>query len=129
LAVTAFVLVILAGVGIGVGAYDAGLDEGIRRGLASAEGGAQVVEVVGRDRPGVFFPGFFFFTFVLIGGALLLRAAFRPRWGGPWGHGPWRHGHGGPWNEEGRARFEEKAREWHERQHEGAAEPPGSGVA
>ena len=51
---------------------------------------------------------------ILIGG--IFRGAGRFGRGGPHGHGP------GPWNEEGRRRVEERAREWHEGQHGG--EPP-----
>ena len=47
----------------------------------------------------------------------IVRAA---RWGGK-GHG---HGPGGPWNAEGRQRFEERAREWHQREHGGGDTPP-----
>jgi hypothetical protein len=125
------VLIALAIVGIGLGAYHAGVDEGVRQ--AAADGG-RVVEVVG---PGYgwhgygFFPfGFLFFPLVVIGIVLLVRFAV----GGPrgWGHG-WDHGHGphGPWSEEGRARFEERFGEWHRHQHEqGSTSPdPGGGTA
>jgi hypothetical protein len=110
------VLVILAGVGIGVGAYQAGVDEGIRR-TADA---SQVVEVVGGFRGGYFPFGFLLFPVLLFGGFALARAAFGHRGGhdhrGPGGHGPWSAG--GPWgSDEGRARFEERAAEWHRTQH------------
>ena len=60
---------------------------------------------------------------VFCGGGMffLFGAIFRAaRWGGK-GHG---HGPGGPWNDEGRQRFEERAREWHEREHGGGDVPP-----
>ena len=116
-AIAAAVLVVLVTIGVAVGAYNAGIDEGIRRG---AEAG-QVVEVVG-GRYGYghgFFPfGFFLFPLFIIGAIFLVSRAFRgPR--GSWGHD---HGPGvGPWSEEGRARFEDRAGEWHRRQHEQAS--------
>lgn len=68
----------------------------------------------------LFFPGFFLFSLFLFGAFLLIGGIFRGagRWGrgGPHGRGP------GPWNEEGRRRFEERAREWH--QHEHGETPP-----
>jgi hypothetical protein len=116
-AIAAAILVVLVTVGIAVGAYNAGIDEGIRRG---AEAG-QVVEVVG-GRYGYghgFFPfGFFLFPLFIIGTIFLVSRAFRgPR--SSWGHD---HRPGfGPWSEEGRARFEDRAGEWHRRQHEQAS--------
>ena len=57
----------------------------------------------------------FFGTFFLIGG--IFRGA--GRWGGP-------HHGGGPWNEDGRRKFEERAREWHQHEHgETPAAPAG----
>lgn len=114
-AIVAAILVVLAVVGIAIGAYNAGVDEGIRR-AADSE---QVVQVVGGYGHGYgFFPfGFFLFPLFIIGAIFLVSRAFRgPR--GPWGHD---HGPGyGPWSEEGRARFEERAGDWHRRQHEQA---------
>lgn len=114
-AIVAAILVVLAVVGIAIGAYNAGVDEGIRR-AADSE---QVVQVVGGYGHGFgFFPfGFFLFPLFIIGTIFLVSRAFRgPR--GPWGHD---HGPGyGPWSEEGRARFEERAGDWHRRQHEQA---------
>jgi hypothetical protein len=58
----------------------------------------------------------------LFGGFALARAAFFGHRGGHdhrghGGHGPWSGG-GSPWaSDEGRARFEEKAAEWHRSQH------------
>ena len=114
-AIGATLLVVLLTIGIAVGAYNAGLDEGVRRAADSS----QVVTVVG-DRYGHgFFPfGFFLFPLFIIGTFLLIGRAFRGS-RGPWGHD---HGSGyGPWSEEGRARFEDKAGDWHRRQHEQAS--------
>jgi hypothetical protein len=115
-AIVAAVLVVLVTAGIAVGAYNAGLDEGIRRAADSD----QVVQVVGGYGRGYgFFPfGFFLFPLFIFGAIFLVGRAFRgPR--GPWGHD---HGPGyGPWSEEGRARFEDRATDWHRRQHEQAS--------
>jgi hypothetical protein len=116
--IVAIVVVLLAGIGIGVGAYNAGLHEGIRR----AADASQVVEVVGPGYRGGFFPfGLILFPVLLFGGLALARAAFGHRGGhdhgGPWGHGPWSGGGSGWGSPEGRARFEEKAAEWHRTQH------------
>jgi hypothetical protein len=118
------VFVILGGAAIAVGAYNAGERNGVQQGIeqvqVAQENGqeVQVVHVVGDGRPW-FFPGFFLFPLFLVGGIVLIGGLFRGagRWGGP-GHGP------GPWNEEGRRRFEERAREWHDRQHANAPTAP-----
>lgn len=115
-------LVILGGIGIGAGAYRAGERHGVEQGIeqvrVAQQNGqeVQVVHVVGDGGP-VFFPGFFLFPLVLIGGIFLIGGIVRGagRFGGPGHHGP------GPWNDEGRRRFEERAREWHDRQH---GDPP-----
>jgi hypothetical protein len=111
-AIAAAILVVLLTIGIAVGAYNAGLDEGIRRAADSD----QVVQVVdGYGRGYGFFPfGFFLFPLFIIGAILLFGRAFR----GPRG---WGHGYGpgyGPWSEEGAKRFEDRAEHWHRRQHE-----------
>lgn len=112
--IVATILVVLAVVGIAVGAYNAGVDEGIRRG---SEAG-QVVEVIGgRYGHRGFFPfGLILFPLFIIGAVWLIGGAFRG------GRGRWAHEHGhggfGPGSEEGRSRFEERAQEWHQRQHE-----------
>lgn len=129
IAAVALVLVILAGVGIGVGTYRAGERNGIAQGIEEVQVAqdngqdVQVVHVVGDGR-GAFFPGFFLFPLFLIGGIVLIKGIARGggRFGG---HGP--HGHGpGPWNGEGRRRFEEQAREWHRQEHGEAAPPAGA---
>jgi hypothetical protein len=113
-------VVILSGIGIGVGAYRAGERNGVAQGIeqvqVAQENGqeVQVVHVVGDEHRG-FFPGFFLFPLFLVGTLFLIGGIFRGagRWGrgGPHGYGP------GPWNEEGRRRFEDRAREWHQREH------------
>jgi len=112
---------VLLVVGIGAGAWNAGLDEGIRRG---AEAG-QVVEVVerGYGHGGwgfpcglILFPLFLFGLFWLIGGAVR-----RGMWGGPGGHDH------GPCSDEGRDRFERRFDEWHRRQHEQGSNSPDPG--
>lgn len=121
----AVLLAILAAVGIGVGAYNVGVSEGLQQGGDAA----QVVRVVG---PGYgagfgYFPfGFILFPLFVIGIFLLLRGAFwRGRWGGrgwgPGGYGP--GGYRGPWGPGGPQRFEE----WHRRQHEQRPEQADTG--
>lgn len=119
-AVLATVVGVLIVIAVGIGAYNWGLDEGVRRG---ADAG-QVVEVVGRgwhDGPGFFPFGLLLFPLLIIGVVWLIASAFRgpghDHPNGPWG-GPGRFG---PWSEEGRARFEE----WHRRQH-GPGTPSGA---
>jgi hypothetical protein len=116
-------IAILAAVGIGVGAYNAGVAEGLQQ-------DGQVVRVVGPGYgPGFGFPfGLILFPLFVVGIVLLLRGAFwRGRWGGR-GYGPWGPGRPGPWGPGGPQRFEE----WHRRQHEqptdraGGDEPTGT---
>ncbi|MBI4261685.1 MAG: hypothetical protein HY658_14100 [Actinobacteria bacterium] len=109
------ILLILAGVGIGVGAYNAGLSEGLER----AGNGVEVVRVVGRGYGYGF--GFFLFPLFIVGLVLLFRgAAWRMRWHG---HGS-EHGGPGHLRDHGPAGFED----WHRRMHEeGPGRDPGSG--
>lgn len=114
-------LAILAAVGIGVGAYNAGVSEGLQQG----SDGAQVVRVVGPGYGAGFgFPfGLILFPLFVLGIVLLLRGAFwRGRWGGR-GYGPWGPGRPGPWGPGGPQRFED----WHRRQHEQPADQAGGG--
>jgi hypothetical protein len=100
-------LLILAGVALGVTAYHAGVNHG----LADSGRVHEVVRVVG---PGYGFPfGLFLFPLLFFGIFFLLRgAAWRRRWSGDgpghWGPGPWRGGPGG-------------VEEMHRRLHEQAA--------
>jgi hypothetical protein len=95
--------VVLIGIVIGVGSYNAGVSEGISQGLARSGESVEVVRVVGRGYgPGFgFFPfGFLLFPLFVIGAFLLLRVAFwRGRWGG--GYGPRGWGGPGPWGPRG----------------------------
>jgi hypothetical protein len=103
--IAVLLLVIMGGIAIGVGAYNAG----VTHGLAEAANGGQVVRVVG---PGYgFFPfGLFLFPLFFLGIFALARLSWGRRWGGH-GHGP---DGGGYWGHEGPKRIEE----WHRRQHE-----------
>jgi len=109
-------LVILAGVAIGVGAYHAGYNHGLVN-------SGHVREVVVGPGYGSGFPfGLLFFPLFFIGLFLLLRGAFwRRRWA--YGDGPGHHMGPGPWGGGGTGRFEE----WHRQQHgEGSQDQPGS---
>ena len=123
IAVVAVLVVILAGIGIGVGAYKAGERNGIAQGIEQVQVAQdQRAGSPGRPRggrgPPFFFPGFFLFPLFLFGTFFLIGGDHaRARGAGVGGpeHGP------GPWNDEGRRRFEERAREWHQHEH---GEPP-----
>ncbi|HVD28798.1 MAG TPA: hypothetical protein VNC79_09895 [Mycobacteriales bacterium] len=123
-------LTILAGIGIGVAAYNAGVSEGVAEGLRQSGQDAQAVRVVGpRFGHGYgygygFFPfGLILFPLLVIGIILLVRGVFwRGRWGGP-GYGPGGYGWGppGPWGHGGGPqRFED----WHRRQHDQPGDRP-----
>ena len=124
LVIVPVLLAVLLSVGIGVAAYNAGERNGQQNAteqIQSAQANGQevqVVHVVGERGP-YFFPGFFLFPLFLFGAFFLIGGIFRGagRWGGH-GHGP------GPWNDEGRKRFEQKADEWHRRQHGDAPPAP-----
>jgi len=125
-------LAIVAAVGIGVGAYNFGLSEGVSQELARSGEPDRVVRVVGHGYGygrGFGFPfGLILFPLLVLGIVLLLRGAFwRGRWGGPgWGPGgPGGYGPPDPWGRGGPAAFEE----WHRRQHEPAGEPRATGDA
>jgi hypothetical protein len=137
--VGAAILAVLAVIGIGVAAFNAGIDEGVSRQLASSGETGQVVRVVGHGwgygyGRGFGFPfGLILFPLFVIGIVLLIRGAFwrgrwgGPRWGGPggWGPGgPGGPGYGpGPWG--GPAGFDE----YHRRLHEQPPAPTGPGEA
>ena len=128
--VGAAILAILAVIGIGVVAFNAGIDEGVSRQLASSGDTGQVVRVVGPGwghgyGRGFGFPfGLILFPLFVIGIVLLVRGAFwrgrwggGPRWWGPGGYGP------GPWG--GSAGFDD----YHRRLHEQPPAPAGPGDA
>ena len=139
--VGAVILAIVAVVGIGIAAFNAGVDEGISRELAQGGTGDKVVRVVGPGYGwgygrGFGFPfGLILFPLFIIGIVLLVRGAFaRGRWGGPrwWGPGGWGpggpggpggYGSPGPWG--GPAAFDE----YHRRLHEQPRTPAGPGDA
>lgn len=101
----AAILVILLLVGVGIGAYNVGLDEG----LQEAGRGVEVVRYVGHHGFG-FFPFFLFFPLVFLALFAFKGAMWRRHGdhdGGPGHHGPGGHG-----------RWEQGYEEWHRRQHE-----------
>ena len=112
-AIGVLLLVILAGVAIGVGAYHAGVNHGL-----SEAANTRVVHVVGPGYGGFPF-GFLFFPLFFIGFFLLLRGAFWRRHGH--GGGPWGHGRDTP---DRRERIEEYHRRLHE---QGSGDHPGAG--
>ena len=108
------ILMILLGIAVGVTAYNAGLDEGVARGLTDAGETSQVIRVVGDGWRGGGFPlGIIFFPLFLFGIFALFRGPFRG--------GPWRHHH------EGHGPWEKGAEDWHRRQHEQVGPPTSSG--
>lgn len=124
-----FVLVVLTGIGVGAAAYNAGERQGAADATAQIQTAQangqeiQVIHVVDEGRHGLWFPGFFLFPVLLFGTVFVIGGIARGagRWGG---HGP-HGGHGpGPWNEEGRKRFEERARGWHRQEHGEAPTEP-----
>jgi hypothetical protein len=141
--VGAAILAILAVVGIGIVAFNAGFDEGVSREVVRSGDNDQVVRVVGHGYGwgygrGFGFPfGLILFPLFIIGIVLLVRGAFwrgrwgGPRWGGPggWGPGAWGpggpggYGPPGPWG--GPAAFDE----YHRRLHEQPRTPAGPGDA
>jgi hypothetical protein len=100
--IAVLILVVLGAIAAGVGAYNAGLAEGLEESGRAGE----VVRVVGPGYGGWGFPfGFLLFPLFFFGIFFLIRGAFwGRRWGGPGAGGP------GHW----RSGFEE----WHRRQHE-----------
>ena len=137
--VGAVILAVVAMVGIGLAAFNAGLDEGVSRQLAQSGDAQQVVRVYGHGwgygyGRGFGFPfGLILFPLLIIGIVLLVRGAFwRGRWGGPprwWGpgYGPG-YGPGGPGGPGGHgpgpwAAFDE----YHRRLHEQPRTPAGTG--
>jgi hypothetical protein len=121
-------LVVLAAVGIGIGAYQAGEAHGAAQEVAATAEGAEVVHVVdgGGYRWGHagFFPvGFLLFPLLVIGTVLLVRAASW-RGGGPW-LGGWGPGGFGPDAPRGpgfgpgaREEWVARAEDWHRSLHE-----------
>ena len=136
--VGAVILAIVAVVGIGIAAFNAGVDQGISRELARTGDTQQAVRVYGHGwgygyGRGFGFPfGLILFPLFIVGIVLLVRGAFgRGRWGGPrwWGPGYGPGGYGGPggfgppWG--GPQAFDE----YHRRLHEQPRNPAGPGDA
>ena len=110
-------LLVLAGVAIGVSAYHAGETHGLQQ-------AGKAVEVVRVYGPGVgFFPfGLILFPLFFFGIIALARGAmWRRRWAMHGGEGREHWGGPGSWKGHGSDRFEE----WHRRQHEASQGEPG----
>ena len=105
----AAILVILLLVGVGIGAYNVGLDEGIQQ----AGNGVEVVRYVGHHGFG-FFPFFLFFPLFFLALFAFKGAMWRRH--GDHGHGPGGHGPGG------HGRWEQGFEDWHRKQHEAKEE-------
>ena len=103
--VGAAILVILLVVGIGIGAYNWGLNDGIDQSGKAVE----VVRYVGHGGFG-FFPFFLFFPLIFLA-LFAFKGAMWRRHGG-YGHGPGGHGPGG------HGRWEQGFEDWHRKQHE-----------
>jgi hypothetical protein len=91
---------------VGIGAYNAGVSEGVAQGLEEGGRSAELDRAFGPHRGFGFFPlGLLFVPLLFFGFFALMGALFGrgPRWGGP-----------GPWGGGGYGSFEE----WHRRQHE-----------
>jgi len=109
---------------VGVIAYNIGWSDGVNTHLPAATNDGTVAPYYGphyRGGPGFGFFGIFWFLLILFGIFWLFRIAFwgfgaRRFWGGGYGRG-WGHGPG--------QTFEERAQEWHRRQH-GEQPPQGS---
>jgi hypothetical protein len=111
----AAILVILLLVGVGIGAYNWGLSEGLEQ-----SGNVEVVRYVGGHGFG-FFP---FFPFLLIPLFFLALFAFK---GFGWRR-HWSDEHGGGPNGPGmHGRWEQGYEEWHRRQHEAGGGTSGAG--
>jgi hypothetical protein len=102
----AAILVILLVVGVAIGAYNFGVDEGLQQTGSQVE----VVRYVGGHGFG-FFPFFLFFPLFFLALFAFKGAMWRRHWDHDHGHGPGgQHGPGGRW--------EQGYEEWHRRQHE-----------
>jgi hypothetical protein len=108
-------------VGVGAIAYNIGYSEGVSTHLPAVANGDGAPYYYGYHGGfGLF--GLFWFLLIVFGLFWLFRIAFfgRRMWGGGWGSGRgWGYGPGGPRS------FEERAQEWHRKQH---GEQPPSGT-
>jgi hypothetical protein len=100
----AAILVILLLVGVGIGAYNWGLNEGLEQ-----SGNVEVVRYVGGHGFFPFFPFFLFIPLLFLGFFAFRGAMWRRHWNdhGESGHGPGMHG-----------RWEQGFEDWHRKQHE-----------
>jgi hypothetical protein len=103
----AAILVVLLLVGIGIGAYNWGVSDGLDQSGKAVE----VVHYVGRH--GGFFPFFLFFPLIFLA-LFAFKGAMWRRHGdhGHGGHGPGGHGPGS------HSRWEQGFEDWHRKQHE-----------
>ena len=100
----AAILVVLLLVGIGIGAYNWGVSDGLDQSGKAVE----VVRYVGGH--GGFFPFFLFFPLIFLALFAFKGAMWRRH--GDHGHGPGGHGPGG------HGRWEQGFEDWHKKQHE-----------
>jgi hypothetical protein len=103
----AAILVVLLLVGVGIGAYNWGVSDGIDQSGKAVE----VVRYVGGHGGFGFFPFFLFFPLIFLALFAFKGAMWRRHWdhdGGPGGH----HGPGG------HGRWEQGSEDWHRKQHE-----------
>ena len=100
----AAILVVLLLVGIGIGAYNWGVSDGLDQSGKAVE----VVRYVGGH--GGFFPFFLFFPLIFLALFAFKGAMWRRH--GDHGHGPGGHGPGG------HGRWEQGFEDWHRKQHE-----------
>jgi hypothetical protein len=111
----AAILVVLLVIGVAIGAYNVGLDEGLQQ----AGNNVEVVRYIGGHGFG-FFPFFLFFPLFFLA-LFAFKGAMWRRHGhddhGPGGRGPGEPGFGGH-HGQGRAGWEQGYEEWHRRQHE-----------
>jgi hypothetical protein len=113
----AAILVVLLLVGVGIGAYNWGVSDGIDQSGKAVE----VVRYVGGHGGFGFFPFFLFFPLIFLALFAFKGAMWRRHWdhdGGPGGH----HGPGG------HGRWEQGFEDWHRKQHEvgtGGTDPGG----
>lgn len=110
---------------VGVIAYNVGWSDGVNTHLPAATDGSTVpAYYYGPGFHGGFgFFGIFWFLLILFGIFWLFRLAFWGFWGRRMWMGGWGYGHRG-WGQ-GPYSFEDRAQEWHRRQH-GEQPPSGS---
>lgn len=108
---------------VGIGAYNAGVSEGLAQNIDAGGGNAEVVRHVRSSLPphgrgfGFFPVGLILFPLLFFGFFMVMGAAFGrgARWGGP--------SAGGPWRGDDRRAFED----WHRRQHDRPSEAQQTG--